>query len=329
MFRRILAATDIITDTDGSTTSALSLARQQNARLFLLHVMESASTQDRRRVRHFQTHAETMADDNYARKIEETLQNTYAHALSEISHELKVTTGYPWEEILRWADRIDPDLIVLGPHSTRAEEKGVVRIAGQVGSTAEKVITRAPCPVMVVKHALTEERFYFERVLVAVDFSRSCECAVCFAAEVARRYRSQLFLFHMLPVPPFPKYSRANYLADKTHATEKLQSFYEKYMDGIDHQYRVRAGALPHLAIVDFAREYDVGLIVMGSHTKIAAGKWYPGSAVERVAYRALCPEVVITDPQALIHWNVNVGSNGEESKDRLIHLFSGEDHAA
>ncbi len=325
MFNRILAATDIVTTGDAPVKSAARMARQQAAaRLYLLHVMESASTENRRLIRHFETGAEMIADADYAHAIGQTLEKTYTDDLSNIPHEIRVTADYPWEEILRWARQIDTDLVVLGPHSTRAQEKGVVRVAGQVGSTVENVVTRETCPVMVVNRPAQKDQLLFQRVLVPVDFSRSCECAVCFAAALAKHHHSRLLLFHMIPVPPFPKYTRIDYTADAAHAKKRLESFYEEYLNGTDHRYLIKAGAMPHLEILTCAGENSVDLIIMGSHTKEKPGKWYPGSAVERVAYRAACPAMVVTDPGALTHWDLTVSADDGEGKDRLIHVFSG-----
>ncbi len=324
MFNRIVAATDIVTTTDAPVISAVRLARQQDSRLYLLHVMESASTENRRLIRHFETGAEMIADADYEQTIRHRLEKTYRDELADIPHEIRVAAGYPWEEILRWAKAIGTDLIVMGPHSTRAEEKGVVRIAGRVGSTVENVVTRETCPVMVVNRPAQKDQLHFQRMLVAVDFSRSCECAVCFAAELAKHHHGRLFVFHMIPVPPFPKYTRIDYTADVAQAQKRLASFYEAYLDGIDHQYLIRAGAMPHLEILTCAGDNAADLIIMGSHTKEKPGKWYPGSAVERVAYRADCPAMVVTDPGALTHWDLTVTADDGEGKDRLIHVFSG-----
>lgn len=324
MFNRIVVATDMLTTADAPVISAARMARQQGARLYLLHVMESASAENRRLVRHFETGAEMTADADYEHRIRQVLEQTYQNDLSDLPHTVKVTAGFPWEEILCWAKKIDTDLIVLGPHSTRAQEKGVVRIAGRVGSTVENVVTRETCPVMVVNRPADEDRLRFQRVIVAVDFSRSCECAVCFAAKLAAHYHSRLFAFHMLPVPPFPKYTRSDYTADAAHATKRLETFYAAYLDGSDHRYLIRPGAMPHHEILNCAAENNIDLIIMGSHTKEKSGKWYPGSVVERVGYRADCPLVVVTDPDVLAHWDGAIIADDGDGKDRSIHLFTG-----
>lgn len=65
MFNRIMTATDIVTIGDAPVISTARMARQQGARLYLLHVMESASTENRRRIRHFETGVEMIADADY------------------------------------------------------------------------------------------------------------------------------------------------------------------------------------------------------------------------------------------------------------------------
>ncbi|WP_319524994.1 universal stress protein [uncultured Desulfosarcina sp.] len=326
MFNRILAATDSVTTPDAPVVTAARLARQHHARLYLLHVMESASTENRRWIRHYETGMEMIAGTEYEQTVGRVLRRTYRDSISGEEAAVRVTAGFPWEGILHWAREIDADLIVLGPHSTRAMEKGVVRIAGLVGSTVENVVIRETCPVMVVNHPANTQQLRFERVLIPVDFSRSCECAVCFAARLAANCHSQLQVFHMIPVLPVPKYSRSAYTRDKAGALKRLESLYRPYLDGLDHRYIVRAGSLPHLEILNAVRDQNSDLIVMGSHTKETGGKWYPGSAVERVGFRAACPLVAITDPQVLIHWKGRLADTVQKEADRKIHVSTDAD---
>ena len=323
MFKKVLVATDMVSTVDAPVITAARLARQHDAKLFLLHVMESASTDNRRLVRHFQTGEELLADADYANAVHQMLDITYRQILADISYDIRITVGFPWQEILIWGRTVDSDVILLGPHSSRAEEKGVVRIAGRVGSTVENVITRETCPVMIVNQPASDDQLGFQRILVATDFSRSCESAVRFAARLATQYTSQLVVFHMLPVPPVPKYTRDNYAADEARTRNRLKSLYHAHLEGIDHRYTLRGGALPHLEILNCAAEENIDLIVMGSHTKESFGKWYPGSVVERVGYRVKCPVAVITDPEVLVHWEIPKALPEDVENDHLIHVFS------
>ena len=93
--------------------------------------------------------------------------------------------------------------------------------------------------------------------------------------------------------------------------------------------YNIWGGALPHQEIIKCAGKNKADLIVMGSHTKKSDGKWYAGSAVERTGFRANCPVIVVTDPEALLAWDESVLSESQigKDKDRLIHVFSRHAH--
>ena len=151
MFTNVLAASDRITVCDAPVLTAARIAEQNNAKLHIIHVLESASSDNRHLIKHFKTGEEIVTGAAYEEAVTEEINKVYAEVLKPYgNYEIRVTPGFPWEEILRWARQISTDLIVLGPHSTRAEEKGVVRAVGKIGSTVEGVIMRENCPVMIV-----------------------------------------------------------------------------------------------------------------------------------------------------------------------------------
>ena len=73
--------------------------------------------------------------------------------------------GYPFDEIVQMANHFDVDLIIIGSHG----RGGISRLL--VGSTAERVVEHARCPVLVVKGAAAgiKSRFCGAPYLVAVD----------------------------------------------------------------------------------------------------------------------------------------------------------------
>lgn len=54
----------------------------------------------------------------------------------------KVITGDPAEEIVAFAKEVNADMIIIGTHGVKGFEKLII------GSTAEKVVKHAPCPVL-------------------------------------------------------------------------------------------------------------------------------------------------------------------------------------
>ena len=326
MFKRILAASDVLTAMDTPVLTAAKTAEQNNSKFYLLHVLESTSTENRHLVKHFRTGEDIITTIDYEESVKTQLEKIYKDTFKPfLNYEIRVVSGFPWEEILRWSREKSTDLIVLGPHSTRAEEKKVVRMVGKIGSTVEGVIMRENCPVMIVNPTVPQKPLAFKKILVSIDFSRSCECALCFAVKVARKYNSKLFPFHMIPVPPIPKYSKADYEADIDSAKKRLKEFCHEFLEEIDHEYNVWGGTLPHLEILKCVEKKDADLIMMGSHTKEKNGKWYAGSVVERTSYRSNCPVVTVTDPEVLLPWENSLTAKiqAQKGRDRSIRVFS------
>jgi nucleotide-binding universal stress UspA family protein len=82
---------------------------------------------------------------------------------------------------------------------------------------------------------------------------------------------------------------------------KQLSALCKEIPKGIAHEHGICGGDRPHLEILKYAEKNSVDLIVMGSHTKQKSGKWYVGSAVEKVSSLSKCPVVVITDPKVLL----------------------------
>lgn len=140
--RRILVPVDFSTFSGRALRHALPLAWQFGAEVMLLHIIETfpidymvgtesvpeTSAQGRRRAK---------ADLNrLADKIP---------GMSEVSRQCVVRVGKPWREITAAARDLDADLIVLSTHG----RTGLERV--YLGSTAERVVRHAPCPVLVVR----------------------------------------------------------------------------------------------------------------------------------------------------------------------------------
>ena len=58
----------------------------------------------------------------------------------------EVREGSPFYEIIRYAKEQDVDLIIMGTHG----RGGLVHVL--LGSVAEKVVRKSPCPVLTVRH---------------------------------------------------------------------------------------------------------------------------------------------------------------------------------
>jgi nucleotide-binding universal stress UspA family protein len=302
MFKRVLTATDMLGACDAAVVTALEIAKQNQGRLFIMHVLEPSYFHEcgpRESVKDFKTGEETAVSKDYNEAVKEELDKKCAGVLKPYgNYQINIAYGRPSIEIRRWRRKIEADLIVLGPHAGRAEEEGL--IGSTIGNTVEDVIIHATSPVMIVNRLIPKERLNFKKIMVCVDFSKSCEYACEFATKLARRYGSKLFLFHMLATPPSDRYLQTELEREITTSKEKLREFC-KMQEGVEHEYSIWQGILPYLEILKYAREKDVDLIVMGSHTKEESERVYVGSAVEQVSAKCFCPVAVVTHPEALL----------------------------
>jgi len=303
MFNKILVATDLLSACDVPVLTAIDIAKQNNARLYVLHLLESAySDKYRNFVQHFKTGEEIVSNAAYEETVKKTLESMCKGSLTAIdNYKIMATPGLPWLQILKLARKERVDLIVLGPHVRRAEEKGVARVSGTIGSTVEGVIMRERCPVMIVNQPVSPDRLEFKRIMVSIDFSRSCEYALRFAKRVAQEQDAELFLFNMFPVVPPFRYLQSDLEEKLSTYKQKLEDFSEEILKGLKYESKVWEGTVPFLEILKYAREKDVELILMGSHVKDKDERWYVGSAVEQASARSSCPVIVVTNSRALL----------------------------
>jgi len=136
----ILVPTDFSEPSDAALHYATDMARTLGARLFLLHVpgKTGENLEMNFPVAQFETAAQQRLDTLVSPSDIERLRPEYA-----------VRIGTPAEEIVRYANERDIDLIIMGTHG----RSGVAHLL--LGSVAEHVVRAAPCPVLLVRHRKT------------------------------------------------------------------------------------------------------------------------------------------------------------------------------
>jgi universal stress protein A len=81
--------------------------------------------------------------EQYAREGMEAFLKTHFDGLPGV--ETRIASGVPYREIVREARECGAGLIVIGTHGRTGVERVIF------GSTAEKVVRMAPCPVLSVR----------------------------------------------------------------------------------------------------------------------------------------------------------------------------------
>lgn len=177
---RIVVAFDFDAVTAPAIECAVHLAAPTTARLYLLHAVplgRGEAPEDSAEVERASSLFD-LADDRIRARLEE-LRGPAAAGEAPTVECLRF--GKPAEEVVAFANEVGASLIVTGTHA----RTGVGRVL--VGSVAEEIWRRAPCPVLVVHDGGPAEAptGAFRRVLVAHDGSRASSAALAVAALLA------------------------------------------------------------------------------------------------------------------------------------------------
>ncbi|MBK5283696.1 MAG: universal stress protein [Nitrospiraceae bacterium] len=216
----------------------------------------------------------------------------------------RVATGIPSEEVITVAKAEDSDLLVLG---TRGKT-GLAHVL--LGSTAERVIRGAPCPVLTVRTAQADAEddgvlsrpVTLERILVPIDFSACSLDALEYAVVVAQQAKASLMLLHVLEPVSYGLdftigHSRTRELV-RENWTKRLEDLASSLkVTDIPVEVRLRGG-LPADSILDSAQTLPCDLIVMGTHGRRGISHVISGSVAEAVLRKALCPVIAVRSPK-------------------------------
>lgn len=153
--KRILIGCDFSPDSSLAVEYAQSLAQEFQAQLFLGHVIPTVEYFGAGTTEYLNAQEEffTGWHDAYQGRrqsiidlIEKKLLNLVGKGSQDwCSHEIVVLEGKPYQELLKYAEKNKIDMIVLGARGHSLLEEFII------GSTADRIISRSPCPVMAIR----------------------------------------------------------------------------------------------------------------------------------------------------------------------------------
>lgn len=153
-FRRILYVSDMDKGSRPAFRAAVSLCNHYESRITYLHVIESVSStargvlsnmMEKDDIEGFLQEGITKLKQKAQTRIHDFCEQEIENNKLEMSQvEVCVEEGTPWKVILRVANELEADVIVMGTrkHSTWGQLV--------LGSTAAKTLSHAQCPVLVV-----------------------------------------------------------------------------------------------------------------------------------------------------------------------------------
>jgi nucleotide-binding universal stress UspA family protein len=288
--RTVLIGTSLGEESDQVVRAGLAVARAAGARVHLVHAVELEL-----RVSGIEPElAGDLGGDELSRQIERLGIQESELAGSE------TWRGAPHRALTETARRTGAGLIVVG--ATRSGPFA----AELLGSTADRVLRKASCPVLVVRGEL---RVPPQRVMAPVDLSAlsgdSFRCGLDFLAQIAGSAEIQVRVVHALSfldalaarhqagMTPLDQVERA--------AAEELSRFVHE--NRIGAPFRVETKVLPGEArfeILNALEAEPADLLILGTHGQGGLDRLVLGSVASTVARRAPCSVLVVPPDAAL-----------------------------
>ena len=141
--KTILYPTDFSEDARHACPYVIDLAKKFGARVILIHVVPAPTY-----AVSYEIAVDTSTLDEEMRKSAQTRIEKLAgeFAAEGIECDAVIEVGGAFVEIIKTARDREADLIVLATHGLGALKHMLL------GSTAEKVVRKAPCPVLTIRH---------------------------------------------------------------------------------------------------------------------------------------------------------------------------------
>ncbi len=142
----------------------------------------------------------------------------------------------------------------------------------------------------------------FKRILVPVDFSDSALQALDYAIDLARKFKAELVVVHVLEPVYYPGAGDMYGVYDMSSAYREIERAGREQLAHLASQLRAKrlsvrtlllVGSAPY-AIAEAAKKQKADVIVMSTHGRTGLAHVLLGSVAEGVLRTATCPVLTV-----------------------------------
>lgn len=135
-------------------------------------------------------------------------------------------------------------------------------------------------------------------ILLLTDFSIPSEHALPFAAGMARRFQSKVFVAHVLPPLPMEPIPIEPMPLDqdtlRLDAIERLKiACASTILEGVEHEQILLEGQIEP-SVVKLVKQREIDLIILGTHGRAGIKKLLLGSVAEEIFRNSPCPVLTV-----------------------------------
>jgi nucleotide-binding universal stress UspA family protein len=315
VFKRLLVALDASLLSEQVLELAMDVASACGAEVELIRVLDSSTT-SHELVDPLDWQEERAESDAYLRAAAGRFEDR------GIPVTWQTAQGAPAEEILRVARIEHMSLIALATHGVGHATRWTL------GSTASKVLERAPCSVLLVPSQWKPAAGAVRRVLVPVDGSQRSESAIPVATRIAAERGSELILAHIAQEPQIatrilPSDEERGLIEQlRRRSATRARNYLAELRERTSHDaqaidVRALSSASPALALLDFAEEIAADLVVVAAHGINNEPDCRFDSITARLLKNLRCPTLVVgegADTRQTGRWSGSFVADGSDA---------------
>ena len=289
MFQQILVPLDGSALGERALPMAAEIAKASGGRLILLRVVPPFTV----------LAADPLLYEEMNRMSEDEalayLRHVQEEQVPQLTAELVIEFGSAADSILEQAHDHQVDLIVMSSHGRSGLNRWVY------GSVAERILSQAQCPTLIINARQQAWQPVPKKILVPLDGSELAERALNPVCDLALALGSEV---HLLRVTTsghmsLETDSMAEVFSDiEGQEIDDARVYLEQAAAALEAVEAVTAvvvtkGSVAE-AIVDYAAENDIELIVMSSHGRTGLRRWVYGSVAEKVLRSSCCASMIV-----------------------------------
>ncbi len=295
----ILFATDFSECAKHAQEHATFWASTLGARLHVVHVIEFPPGMD----------PEQPVNKMYLDRLREESDGKLRDTIAEIERggataQGRLETGIASQALAETAEALGSGLVVLGTRGLT----GLNHLL--IGSTAERLVRTASCPVLTVPSKREPQpageesprSTRIQRILAPLDFSDCSLDAIEYAIFVAKTFDAALTIQHVLEPISFGLDFTLRHVEERRQQRKQVESWLSDLGSSLDAQglritHVVTAGEAAD-SILARSQEQRCDVIVMGTHGRRGISHLVSGSVAEAVLRKATCPVLTVKSPK-------------------------------
>ena len=273
--KKILVPIDFSKPSEYACKMAAKIAQKSDAAVYLLHLVELPTGVVDMGSRSTFSIPESIL---YLRKLRERIfeyRDNFFKKKIEVHYAIKFEK--PYTGILKYVDKINADLIVMGSKGHSDFEEIII------GSNTEKVVRSATTPVIVVKQ--DTDKFKLENIVFASNFKEKNKNVILNKVlNFASAYGSKI---HFLKIT-----TPSKFLSTQV-ATEQIEDFIKEF-NLSNYSINVYNDTSIESGILNFSRTIDADLISLTTHGRSGLSHLFSPSVTKNLGKSALRPILTI-----------------------------------